>query len=98
MIGGEDRSHPPRVLGGATDVSVRQFSHIANLHSLRRKRKASNFVFVKTPAELTAMFRASGLKVTPQRQLLFRLMHENKSHPTAESLFLSLVITCQVSL
>jgi Fe2+ or Zn2+ uptake regulation protein len=42
---------------------------------------------VKAPAELTAKFRASGLKVTPQRQLLFRLMYENKSHPTAESLF-----------
>ena len=69
------------------DVPVRQFSHIANLHSLRRNTKASNFVLVKAPAELTAMFRASGLKVTPQRQLLFRLMHENKSHPTAESLF-----------
>lgn len=43
---------------------------------------------MKAPAELTAKFRASGLKVTPQRQLLFRLMYENKSHPTAESLFL----------
>jgi Fe2+ or Zn2+ uptake regulation protein len=42
---------------------------------------------VKAPAELSAKFRASGLKVTPQRQLLFRLMYENKSHPTAESLF-----------
>ncbi len=42
---------------------------------------------MKAPAELTAKFRASGLKVTPQRQLLFRLMYENKSHPTAESLF-----------
>lgn len=43
---------------------------------------------MKAPAELSAKFRASGLKVTPQRQLLFRLMYENKSHPTAESLFL----------
>ncbi len=42
---------------------------------------------MKAPAELTAKFRASGLKVTPQRQLIFRLMFENKSHPTAESLF-----------
>lgn len=42
---------------------------------------------MKAPAELSAKFRASGLKVTPQRQLLFRLMYENKSHPTAESLF-----------
>ena len=45
-------------------------------------------MLVKAPAELSAKFRASGLKVTPQRQLLFRLMYDNKSHPTAESLFL----------
>ncbi len=27
------------------------------------------------------------MKLTPQRQLLFNLLHENDSHPTAESLF-----------
>lgn len=43
--------------------------------------------FVKSPTELTEAFRANGLKVTPQRQLLFRLMHGNTMHPTAESLF-----------
>ena len=43
---------------------------------------------MKAPAELSAKFRAGGLKVTPQRQLLFRLMYDNTSHPTAESLFL----------
>lgn len=42
---------------------------------------------MKSPAALTEAFRANGLKVTPQRQLLFRLMHENESHPTAEGLF-----------
>ncbi len=42
---------------------------------------------MRTPAELTASFRASGLKVTPQRQLLFRLLHDNRSHPSAEALF-----------
>jgi Fe2+ or Zn2+ uptake regulation protein len=42
---------------------------------------------VKSPAELTEAFRATGLKVTPQRQLLFRLMHGNTMHPTAEALF-----------
>jgi Fe2+ or Zn2+ uptake regulation protein len=39
------------------------------------------------PAELTTAFRAQGLKVTPQRQLLFRLLHGNMTHPTAEALF-----------
>ena len=42
---------------------------------------------MKSPTELTKAFRATGLKVTPQRQLLFRLMHGNTMHPTAEALY-----------
>ncbi len=42
---------------------------------------------MRAPAELTNSFRAQGLKVTPQRQLLFKLMHDNASHPTADALF-----------
>jgi Fe2+ or Zn2+ uptake regulation protein len=42
---------------------------------------------VLAPAELTRVFRARGLKVTPQRQLLFTLMHDNETHPTVEALF-----------
>lgn len=42
---------------------------------------------MRSPAELTAAFRSAGLKVTPQRQLLFRLLYENQSHPTADALF-----------
>ncbi|MDJ0767870.1 MAG: transcriptional repressor [Ilumatobacter sp.] len=41
---------------------------------------------MRAPAELVDVFRSQGLKVTPQRQLLFRLLHENDRHPTAESL------------
>ena len=33
------------------------------------------------------MFRERGRKLTPQRQLLFRLLDANTAHPTAESLF-----------
>jgi Fe2+ or Zn2+ uptake regulation protein len=44
-------------------------------------------MFVRSPAELTADFRSMGLKVTPQRQLLFRLLHDNTTHPTAEAIF-----------
>jgi len=40
---------------------------------------------VKSPAELTTLFRAQGLKVTPQRQAIFRILHGAESHPTAES-------------
>jgi Fe2+ or Zn2+ uptake regulation protein len=43
---------------------------------------------VKSPAELAEAFRAQGLKVTPQRQLLFSLLEGDATHPTAEGLYL----------
>jgi Fe2+ or Zn2+ uptake regulation protein len=42
---------------------------------------------VRTPDELTQLFRARGLKVTPQRQCIFRVLHGNASHPTAEAVY-----------
>ena len=42
---------------------------------------------MQSPADLVDTFRANGLKVTPQRQLLFRLLHDNDGHPTAEALY-----------
>ena len=44
---------------------------------------------MRTPHELSTAFRSIGLKVTPQRQVLFRLLHDNDSHPSAESLHLA---------
>jgi Fe2+ or Zn2+ uptake regulation protein len=44
---------------------------------------------VRAPHELSTAFRAIGLKVTPQRQVLFRLLHDNESHPSAEALHLA---------
>jgi Fe2+ or Zn2+ uptake regulation protein len=41
---------------------------------------------MRSPAELTEAFRQQGLKLTPQRQLLFRLLHGNPAHPSAEAL------------
>jgi len=40
---------------------------------------------VRTPEELTNLFRTRGLKVTPQRQCIFRFLHGNDTHPTAEA-------------
>lgn len=40
---------------------------------------------MKTPDELADRFRSQGLKVTPQRQAIFRILHDNEAHPTAES-------------
>ena len=42
---------------------------------------------MRPPAELVDAFRAQGLKVTPQRQLLFRLLHDSDQHPTADTLY-----------
>ena len=45
---------------------------------------------MKTPTELTQLFRDRGLKVTPQRRCIFQVLHRNSSHPTAHAVFESL--------
>ena len=42
---------------------------------------------MRTAEELTTAFRERGLRVTPQRQAIFRLLHGNASHPTVEALY-----------
>jgi Fe2+ or Zn2+ uptake regulation protein len=43
--------------------------------------------FVTPVDELTERFRAEGLRVTPQRQVIFRLLQGNDEHPTVEALY-----------
>jgi Fe2+ or Zn2+ uptake regulation protein len=45
---------------------------------------------MKTPTELTQLFRDRGLRVTPQRQCIFRALYGDSSHPTAHAVFDSL--------
>ena len=40
-----------------------------------------------TPSELTELFRERGLKVTPQRQRIFEVLHGNGAHPSAEAVY-----------
>src|ERR1700742_4916232 len=42
---------------------------------------------MKTCDELTTLFRERGLRVTPQRQVIFRLLHGDDEHPTVEALY-----------
>jgi Fe2+ or Zn2+ uptake regulation protein len=42
---------------------------------------------VKSPADISAAFRAQGLKMTPQRQAIFAALHNNPTHPTAEAVY-----------
>jgi len=42
---------------------------------------------MKSRDELTAMFRAHGLRVTPQRQAIFRLLEGDDAHPTVDALY-----------
>lgn len=46
---------------------------------------------MKTPDQLTDRFRSQGLKVTPQRQAIFRILHRNEAHPTAEAVHAEVV-------
>jgi Fe2+ or Zn2+ uptake regulation protein len=42
---------------------------------------------MKSSDELTTTFRASGLRVTPQRQAIFRLLQGVDTHPTVDALY-----------
>jgi Fe2+ or Zn2+ uptake regulation protein len=42
---------------------------------------------MKTVPDLTELFRARGLRVTPQRQAIFGLLQDDASHPTVEVLY-----------
>ena len=42
---------------------------------------------MRSPEELTQIFRARGLKITPQRQSIFRVLHGSTVHPTAEAVY-----------
>lgn len=42
---------------------------------------------MRTPAELSEIFRAAGRKVTPQRQSIFRALEGNDGHPSAEMVY-----------
>ena len=40
---------------------------------------------VRSAAELSDLFRARGLKITPQREAVFRVLDRNDAHPSAEA-------------
>jgi Fe2+ or Zn2+ uptake regulation protein len=42
---------------------------------------------VKSVDELTALFRLRGLRVTPQRQVIFRVLGSTTQHPTADAVY-----------
>ena len=60
-----------------------------DLHELRTNNHCEYGRLVRTPQELSTAFRAIGLKVTPQRQVLFSLLHQNDAHPSAEAIHLA---------
>ena len=42
---------------------------------------------MQDPATVTQMFRSRGLKVTPQRQAIFGIMHRSPGHLTANAVY-----------
>lgn len=47
---------------------------------------------MRSPSELADAFRSSGRKLTPQRERIFRILHENPTHPTAEAVHAAVVV------
>jgi Fe2+ or Zn2+ uptake regulation protein len=68
-------------------TAVTKIAYFANSQKLQIGVRWFSVKSVKSPDQLASAFRAAGLKVTPQRQLLFRLLHGNEMHPTAETLY-----------
>lgn len=46
---------------------------------------------MRSPDELTDLFRARGLRVTPQRECIFGVLHGSSAHPTAEAVHADVV-------
>lgn len=46
---------------------------------------------MRSPSELADAFRSSGRKLTPQRERIFRVLHANLTHPTAEAVHAAVV-------
>jgi Fe2+ or Zn2+ uptake regulation protein len=46
---------------------------------------------MRTPADLADAFRSSGRKLTPQRQRIFEVLYEHRTHPTAEAVHAAVV-------
>jgi Fur family transcriptional regulator, peroxide stress response regulator len=46
---------------------------------------------MRSPDQLVDAFRASGRKVTPQREGIFRALHDDPTHPTAEAVHARIV-------
>ncbi|WCO65653.1 Fur family transcriptional regulator [Iamia majanohamensis] len=46
---------------------------------------------MRSPDELTDLFRSRGLRVTPQRQCIFGVLHDSSVHPTAEAVHADVV-------
>ena len=47
---------------------------------------------MRSPGELTASFRDRGLRITPQRVAVFEALHASTGHPTAESIYQTVVV------
>ena len=63
------------------------FSRKVCLHILQIGVNVAYVHGVRSPVELAEAFRSNGLKLTPQRQLIFQLLDGNQRHPTADELF-----------
>jgi Fe2+ or Zn2+ uptake regulation protein len=81
----EDRLYCPLRLtrSGRDNHQAELRDHPARLPSAQ----SVTIVTMQDPDAVTEVFRRRGLKVTPQRQSIFRILHGSAGHLTAESVY-----------
>jgi len=75
---------PRRIINGDRHTSTDHPGGIANHCCLTIT--GGMVMAMRTPEELTDLFRSSGRKVTAQRQCIFRLLQGDETHPSAEAI------------
>jgi Fe2+ or Zn2+ uptake regulation protein len=85
-VGGHPKQREPLAIGiPAADVTP---DHLRLLRmTCRQALGARTLLHMRSPELVAEKYREQGRRLTPQRQLLFALMHGNETHPTAEGLF-----------
>lgn len=54
---------------------------------INKERLQIKYGTMRTPDELKAIYRERGMRITPQRRMIFELLAGDSTHPTAEDIY-----------
>lgn len=82
------------IIGGATEEVIRRIidvnfnkEDLAGVFMLERSGKGNNAWLEEKTRAFQAKCRAAGLKMTPQRMAVYKVLVKSKDHPSAEMVF-----------